>query len=342
MKFTALAINNGDSFLLENEGKRILVDTGLRSLNCLNELNLKGIQKIDIVVITHYDSDHMGGLIELLNSNIDIPEVWLPDNFKRIQLTLLEDNSNLLRYLKNIDVQPEDEYGTYDVIEDSVPLENSNRFGYTLFDVYQDGIILFNLTNLRKVNISKIEEIVNVCHARRKNVKWLHYTGFLQGFRISSTMIGLNCKVNRNLSPYKDDLEALYFLSRINHESLVLKYHTNGLPEILFTADSGFEFLNSNQSISLENDSIVTAPHHGSASPENARGYGLIKGSNLIYVRSENSRVTTLSRLYINRRQSGLLNYCTKCRPVSISFSEVCLQYSNNQWNTSNFVCSCL
>ena len=57
----ACDIGQGDAVLVSSNGAHALVDTGpdpARLTGCLNDL---GIARIDLLVLTHYDLDHVGG-----------------------------------------------------------------------------------------------------------------------------------------------------------------------------------------------------------------------------------------------------------------------------------------
>ncbi len=64
-------VGQGDSTLIvAPNGKTMLVDGGPKSAgdDVVSYLNSKGISKLDYVVATHPDADHIGGLIDVLNS----------------------------------------------------------------------------------------------------------------------------------------------------------------------------------------------------------------------------------------------------------------------------------
>lgn len=70
---------SGDAFLLRRSGRAILVDGGKSSLLLAGELNKYGVSYLDVVVCTHADYDHAGGLVNLLDcSAIEVGEFWLP------------------------------------------------------------------------------------------------------------------------------------------------------------------------------------------------------------------------------------------------------------------------
>ncbi|MBQ6080128.1 MAG: MBL fold metallo-hydrolase [Muribaculaceae bacterium] len=78
-RFTALEIGSGDAFLLEDEGKTILFDSGGSKNRIKDLLKDKGITRIDIAICSHNDGDHANGFIGLLKSyQFIIDEIWLP------------------------------------------------------------------------------------------------------------------------------------------------------------------------------------------------------------------------------------------------------------------------
>lgn len=76
-KFTALTVREGDAFLLEDNGWKCLFDSG-RDETIVDLLNYKGIDKLDLAICSHNDADHACGFIALLQSKIQIDEIWLP------------------------------------------------------------------------------------------------------------------------------------------------------------------------------------------------------------------------------------------------------------------------
>lgn len=80
----------GDAFLLRRSGRVILVDGGKSSVLLAGELAKYGVSHLDIVVCTHADYDHAGGLVDLLDrSAITVGEFWLPGAWAESLPTLL-------------------------------------------------------------------------------------------------------------------------------------------------------------------------------------------------------------------------------------------------------------
>ncbi len=87
LKVTFLDVRQGDSTLIQTpDGKVILIDGGQSATRyshfdaglevVLPYLEQEGIKKIDMVVITHPDYDHVGGLVEVVNSGIPIGIIY--------------------------------------------------------------------------------------------------------------------------------------------------------------------------------------------------------------------------------------------------------------------------
>lgn len=66
-----LNVGQGDSILIQSgNGKNMLVDGGTKAQGAkvVSFLKAKGVTKLDVVVATHPDADHIGGLIAVLNN----------------------------------------------------------------------------------------------------------------------------------------------------------------------------------------------------------------------------------------------------------------------------------
>ncbi|WP_312126340.1 MBL fold metallo-hydrolase [Lysinibacillus boronitolerans] len=71
MKVHFIDVGQGDSILIQShDGKNILVDGGPKSAGktVVNYLKSNGVKKLDYVVASNSDADHVGGLIAVLNS----------------------------------------------------------------------------------------------------------------------------------------------------------------------------------------------------------------------------------------------------------------------------------
>ncbi len=92
---TFLDVDQGDSALMHLNNKNILIDTGGLiyydiSNNIINYLKSEGIKKLDYLILTHGDFDHMGASINLVN-NFKIKKVILNcGEFNELEKELIE------------------------------------------------------------------------------------------------------------------------------------------------------------------------------------------------------------------------------------------------------------
>lgn len=90
---------SGESFLLQRGGKNILVDGGYGYRKLADTLSSPtvAVQHLDIVVCTHADMDHAGGLVKLLDkSPITVGEFWLPGEWGDVLPGLLQDPEGVM------------------------------------------------------------------------------------------------------------------------------------------------------------------------------------------------------------------------------------------------------
>ncbi len=83
-RMTMLDVGQGQSILLQQDGKHFLVDCGGNTPEdaadvAAQTLLSQGIGRLDGVIVTHYDADHAGGVPYLL-SRIPADVVFLPEN----------------------------------------------------------------------------------------------------------------------------------------------------------------------------------------------------------------------------------------------------------------------
>lgn len=88
VEISMLDVGQGDCLLIETEnGKTILVDGGsstekqVAKYKIVPYLKYKGIGKLDYVLISHGDTDHTSGILEIMEEELlDIGEIILPDH----------------------------------------------------------------------------------------------------------------------------------------------------------------------------------------------------------------------------------------------------------------------
>ncbi|MCM1512381.1 MAG: DNA internalization-related competence protein ComEC/Rec2 [Oxalobacter formigenes] len=97
-RIIALDVGQGSAVLVETSHHRLLYDTGPVSSNgtdagqriIIPYLNMRGIQMLDALVVSHGDKDHAGGAVSLLtDSSLSIPLLYssLPQNDPLVELS---------------------------------------------------------------------------------------------------------------------------------------------------------------------------------------------------------------------------------------------------------------
>lgn len=104
-------VSQGDATLISKGDFHMLIDAGNNDKGKLvvDYLNKRGVKKLNILVGTHPDSDHIGGLDEVIK-NISVEKVYMPDSTK--QTKTYKDVLYALRMkkLKNEMPEPKKEY----------------------------------------------------------------------------------------------------------------------------------------------------------------------------------------------------------------------------------------
>lgn len=110
-KLIALPIK-GEAFLLIRDGKTVLVDGGYNSKDLSRALKIQvpDLKKIDIVICSHADRDHAGGLASLIDiSGLTVGEFWLPGAWADSIPELIENPSTTMQGLiSELDRTPQD------------------------------------------------------------------------------------------------------------------------------------------------------------------------------------------------------------------------------------------
>ncbi|MEW6262428.1 MAG: hypothetical protein AB1641_05065 [Thermodesulfobacteriota bacterium] len=334
MNFRALPVYVGDAFLLHSPFGTTLVDAGQNKKHILKLLKQERITKnhFNLLVCTHYDADHIKGIIGILESqSYTFDEIWLPEILGSLAYTVSETLMDILKRLRNLN--PEDVENliqkakdisrneTPPKIPEDSPIKTANLDtlkDYLQFYRYHEHLFLIHhvldwpspsdlpiqamLTNLNAAMTAVSSSLSSGAH-----VRWFHYSKDMTNKHYDDFGMSTLNSIETAVTLYKPDvfLQQLY-LTTINVESLVFKFSCENYPEVLFCADSDLSFTNNH--IKLKDESVVTAPHHGSDSCNNA--YGRIDGSDLIYVRSDRSQTQRPGKGFLGQSN----RYCTICR----------------------------
>lgn len=97
-------MGQGDSFYLERDGTRLLIDGGRSRRGFAGQFERTvGATSVDVLVCTHADADHINGLLGFFDAGLTAREVWLPGSWtSRLVELLTEPESFLLETLNQI------------------------------------------------------------------------------------------------------------------------------------------------------------------------------------------------------------------------------------------------
>lgn len=85
LQFRALPVERGDAFLLATGRGAYLVDGGSGSERQLaGMLRSRGVKKLRAAIITHFDPDHVDGVLSLIGQGFSITECWLPQSLAEV------------------------------------------------------------------------------------------------------------------------------------------------------------------------------------------------------------------------------------------------------------------
>ena len=68
VRFSFLDVGQGDATLLQSEGHSALIDSGPPGAGIVDRLRSEGIERLDLLVATHAQADHLGGADEVLSA----------------------------------------------------------------------------------------------------------------------------------------------------------------------------------------------------------------------------------------------------------------------------------
>ncbi|MCT6924677.1 MBL fold metallo-hydrolase [Metasolibacillus sp.] len=160
MRVHFIDVGQGDSILIQSpSGKTMLIDGGVKGAGkmVVDYLREQGVNKLDYVVATHPDADHIGGLIAVLNSIsikhfIDSGKVHTSQTFEEM-LTLVSDKNIVYSVPEKGDIIDFDKELKTEVIYANENASDNNDASIVLKITY--GEVSFLLTGDAGVSIEK-------------------------------------------------------------------------------------------------------------------------------------------------------------------------------------------
>lgn len=327
MIFSVLPVRVGDSFLVRNGSFTALIDGGMNKTEIIRLLDHKQLNKkhISVLVCTHYDADHINGILGVIQSRYTFDEIWLPEIYGSLSTTILTNIADLVRYYHqrtaiedgadHSSLSQPPEYLVEEVNADR-PDDILERIDSNLLDYYMSFLEYFRLWNplyttptrgKMAANLQKICALVSQSLQSGSYIRWFKYEPTRVAREVHWGFYAENSRQTSITAYTPQVFDRILYLTTINKQSLVFRYAPRNLPNILFTADSDLSFVHT-APIQLEQYSVVTAPHHGS--DENNAAYERIKGEGLIFVRSDRSQKKRPGAGYLAQEK----RYCTICK----------------------------
>lgn len=194
LEIIAFDVGNADSFLIKTPQKKyIMIDTAKSGFNSSSQAKMvmieylkdKAIKKLDLLVITHFDSDHAGGTIDILKA-VKVKKVIIPENIENAKLgeQILEylQNNKIDFMVKNTQINPQVAYQETFRESDlkltifNFDFKNSNDSSIMSLLSYKDFDVLFmadaGLKSFDKIKnqLPKDIEVLKVAHHGAKGV----------------------------------------------------------------------------------------------------------------------------------------------------------------------------
>lgn len=303
-------IGQADCHLIELNGHYMLVDTGLSNIsadskneNYLNVtevrqfLQAKGIKKIDYLIITHYDGDHIGGMWELLGYHTKTKQDDIKVN-KFISRRHTKETLQIMKQFYSPETTSYTQYRNYLKLINAVFINKG----------YQKP---FNISFTKKEDVSPIKDTYE--KAKQLKSSWLSP---VQG----ECLYFANKKVTLQFLSLTDsfitngNLKSASYSACSNNDSLVFKL-TYGKKSILFTGDIDKEacmkiidYTKKQKDISLQSN-ILKVPHHG----VNSNFYSERLNLNFIETVAPDYSIITCAKYFIpTAKQCSLSNETIK------------------------------
>lgn len=173
LTLTSLYVGQGDSTLIRYKGKNYMIDTSgsIQSFRpgkyyVLNYLKAKGINKIDKLFISHFDEDHVDGVLDLVKE-INIRESYLPFYEDNIYTRELAKVSKIFVLNKNATINTNGI--SFTNINDFRKYREDNDNSMVLLMEYQNFKGLFTGDSSNVDNLKQKLDYLKVSHHGSKN-----------------------------------------------------------------------------------------------------------------------------------------------------------------------------
>ncbi|KGR32650.1 Metallo-beta-lactamase superfamily protein [Vibrio campbellii] len=360
-RFIMFPVSVGDSFYLYTQDKSILVDGGQAEKKLEPLILNKNISKIDYMLCTHADSDHIGGLIGVLASTsnrISVTQVWVPSFWAWVVSSLITDDvweklasdlnfySSLEEFSESVKNEANSSgVDTEDIID--ITADNLSKAKDAL-DLICYRVPFYGRCYNSKVKMlnkiiktaSSIVKLLIEANNRNCKIRWFEFSNNMPASGGEPMLKPVNSNEIVKVSKLKYSLFESISLSVANINSLVFRTpneNNEELSDVVFSADSDFCFNQTKPS--LAESAIVTTAHHGSS--EHQEFYTWLNLQKVVanVVRSDKREVKRPCADYIAQKMSNA-SYCTVCRldHVKRKFTtKLGVDFTwNNGWNVAS------
>ncbi len=149
-------VGNADSALIKSpQNKYYLIDTGKLAYNSgssqanyiiIKYLKDNGIKELEGLILSHFDADHAGGTIDILE-NIKVNNLYISDSFEDTQLS-----NSIIQYVKNKNIKSTTVIETINILdENNFKITLSKPNSKSLVDENEKSIIALVEDNKNKV-----------------------------------------------------------------------------------------------------------------------------------------------------------------------------------------------
>lgn len=271
----------GDCFLLDFEnGSCILIDGGYKETyfkslkNLLLNLSKEG-KYLEYLILTHYDEDHIGGLLSLLEENgksdegkiIHIENI-ITNGFSNLCHT--EDNSKIF-YCKSINHDRTEEISASQQLSfETLCLKNGYQINECTNDKYiLQGCVLYGkgykikfLTpNLPQLNslVKYLEDEFEKRKLSYSPLNFQNYSMYLQERKAENKTVNISSTYCDDISQWKQYFDKGSPLNLINRCSLSFEIEFNE-KHLLFCGDSD---MNAAKDLLIKKYDVIKLSHHG-------------------------------------------------------------------------------
>lgn len=245
---------NGDCYIIKEEDTIIMIDSGTNLLAKKISKKLKEIEKIDLLIITHIDNDHIGGILNLVRKDKNILK-----KFEKIWFNSYDLTEKIMNELNLIILEKQEEKSIAQgisfnkILRDMNKLEKNKKFGDIL-----------SLNELEVEVLAPFDEELSIFLSNWKKQLTEEKKKEEQMMNKSSLETSYSIDIDDIDEEYKEDT------SIFNKSSIVVLIRNKKGKTVLFTGDTTSNILIKalkEKKFSKENKlklDLLKLPHHGS------------------------------------------------------------------------------